>query len=99
MLEVRYNGCADCLNTAKSLLRNVGLFVNRDYKIEYHKEHRGDRIYKKRPDYIKSFSGAIIYNPKSEAWIDIYSADKTHCDACDMGSEKFSKLVHELSSM
>lgn len=99
MLEVRYNGCADCLNTTKSLLRNAGLFVNRDYKVEFHKEHRTDRIYEKRPDYIKSFSGAIIYNPKTESWIDIYNDDKTHCVACDMGSEKLSKLIHDLSTM
>ena len=99
MLEVRYGGCGDCLNTAKALLRNAGLFVNRDYKVEFHQDHRRDRIYFKRKDYLKITSGAIIYNPKTEAWIDIYSDDHTHCVACDMPTEKFSELVHELASM
>ena len=96
MLEIRYGGCADCLSTAKTLLRNIGLFVNRDYKVEFHQDHKGDRIYSKRPDYLKVTSGAIIYNPKTESWIDFYSADKMHCDVCDMKSEEFSKIVHIL---
>lgn len=99
MLQLRYNGCSDCLHTAKSLLRNAGYFSGRDYSVEFHKEHAKDRIYQKRPDYIKTFSGAIIYNPKTEAWIDIYSNDHTHCDACDMPTESFGKLVRELDTM
>ena len=47
MLELRYAGCSDCLTTAKSVLRNAGFFVNKDYKIEYHQDHKGDRIYQK----------------------------------------------------
>lgn len=99
MLQLRYAGCSDCLSTAKSLLRNAGLLVNRDYTVEYHQDHKADRIYQKRPDYLKVTSGAIIYNPKSEAWIDIYSADRMHCDACDMPTQSFAKLVHDLSTM
>lgn len=99
MLQLRYAGCSDCLSTAKSLLRNAGLLVNRDYTVEYHQDHKSDRIYQKRPDYLKVTSGAIIYNPKSEAWIDIYSADRMHCDACDMPTESLSKLIHELDTM
>lgn len=99
MLQVRYGGCTDCLNTAKTLLRNAGLFVNRDYSVEFHQDHKTDRIYEKRPDYLKVTSGAIIYNPKSESWIDIYSDDKTHCVACDMPSESLSRLIHELSTV
>lgn len=97
MLELRYGGCGDCLNTAKALLRNVGLFVNRDYYVTFHQDHRSDRIYSKRPDYLKITSGAIIYNPETESWIDFYSQDKMHCDVCDMDSKKFSGLVRELN--
>lgn len=99
MLELRYAGCGDCLDTAKTLLRNIGLFVNRDYIVEFHQDHKGDRIYQKRPDYLKITSGAIIYNPEKEAWIDFYSADRMHCEACDMDSQSFAKLVHELSTV
>lgn len=98
MLELRYGGCTDCLNTAKTLLRNVGFFVGRDYKIVFHQDHKGDRIYQKRPDYIKVTSGAILYNPATESWLDFYSADKMHCDLCDIGAPALSKLVHSLSS-
>ena len=99
MLEVRYGGCSDCLNTAKTLLRNAGLFVNKDYKITFHQDHKNDRIYSKRPDYLRITSGAIIYNPDTESWIDIYSEDKMHCDACDMPTESLSKLIHELRTV
>lgn len=99
MLQLRYNGCSDCLRTAKSLLRNCGYFSGKNYTVEFHKEHMKDRIYQKRPDYIKVFSGAIIYNPKTESWIDIYSNDHTHCDACDMPTDSLSKLIHELDTV
>lgn len=99
MLQLRYNGCSDCLRTAKSLLRNAGYVSSRDYTVEFHKEHLKDRIYEKRPDYIKVFSGAIIYNPKTESWIDIYNDDHTHCVACDMPSQSLSKLIHELDTV
>ena len=99
MLELRYGGCSDCLSTAKTLLRNAGMFVNRDYKVEFHQDHKSDRIYSKRPDYLKITSGAIIYNPATESWIDFYSADKMHCDACDMDAQKLSSLLRELSTI
>lgn len=83
MLELRYAGCTDCLNTAKSILRNAGMFVNRDYKVEFHQDHKGDRIYQKRPDYLKITSGAILYNPSTEAWIDFYSQDRMKCVLCN----------------
>lgn len=98
MLQLRYNGCADCLHTAKSLLRNAGYFIGRDYSVEYHKEHMKDRIYQKRPDYIKIFSGAIVYNPDTEAWVDIYSDDHTHCVCCDMDTKSFTALINRLRS-
>lgn len=98
MLELRYAGCGDCLSTAKTLLRNAGFLVNRDFKVEYHQDHKNDRLYQKRPDYLKISSGAILYNPNTESWIDFYSADRMHCDVCGMGSQSFAKLVHELST-
>ena len=96
MLELRYNGCSDCLRTAKTLLRNIGLFSGRDYNIVFHSEHREDRIYQKRPDYLKVFSGAIIYNPDNESWVDIYDNEHVACVACDMPPERLSKLIDEL---
>lgn len=73
MLELRYNGCPDCLTSAKALLSVWGWFNNRDYRVEFHSDHKKDAIYKKRPDYLKHFSGAILYNPKTGAWIDLYN--------------------------
>ena len=99
MLELRYNGCSDCLRTAKTLLRNIGLFSGRDYKIEFHKEHKDDEIYKRRPDYITIFSGAILYNDDKQAWIDFYSNDHTSCVACDMAPQSLSRLVDELRAV
>ena len=97
MLELRYAGCSDCLITAKSVLRNAGFFVNKDYKIEFHQDHRGDRIYQKRPDYLDISSGAILYNPATEAWIDFYSSDRLKCILCSNPTEATAKLVRELS--
>lgn len=99
MLELRYNGCADCLHTAKTLLRNAGYFVGKHYRVEFHKEHAGDRIYQKRPDYLKVFSGAIIYNPETESWIDIYDSEHIACVACVLPPRRLSKLVDELSTV
>lgn len=96
MLELRYNGCADCLNTAKSLLRNAGMFSGRDYRVEFHKEHLGDRIYSKRPDYIKIFSGAIIYNPETESWLDVYDQEHSHCILCDIKTNELNRLLYVL---
>jgi hypothetical protein len=73
MIELRYNGCADCLRSAKTLLAVWGWRNNVDYRVEFHSDHKDDPIYKKRPDYLKHFSGAIIYNTKTGAWIDLYN--------------------------
>lgn len=75
MLQLRYNGCPDCLRSAQTVLTGLGFFKGRDYTVEFHKEHREDDIYKARPDYIKEFSGAILYNPDSRHWIDFYDAN------------------------
>ena len=75
MLELRTNGCPDCISSAKKILRNLGYFTGRDFRDELHKEHLSDRIYQKRPDYIKIFSGAILYNPDTEQWIDFYDVE------------------------
>jgi len=96
MLELRYAGCADCLNTAKSILRNAGFFVNRDYRVEFHQDHKGDRIYSKRPDYLKVTSGAILYNPSNESWIDFYTNDRMKCVLCGEESKQMVNLVKQL---
>lgn len=77
MLQLRYNGCPDCLRSAQTILTGLGYFKGRDYTVEFHKEHKDDAIYKARPDYIKEFSGAILYNPDSGHWIDFYNNDHT----------------------
>lgn len=73
MIELRYNGCPDCLTSAKALLSAMGYTNNRHYTVTFHDEHRRDPIYKKRPDLIKHFSGAILYNPKNQNFIDLYN--------------------------
>ena len=75
MLELRYNGCTNCLDSVKATLRTIGVFQNRHYKVEYHDSHKNDLIYKKRPDYLRQFSGAILYNPDSQHWLDFYDKD------------------------
>lgn len=72
MLEVRYNGCSECRKSMRLVLALAGARENRDYTFEFHKEHRGDAIYKKRPDYLKGTSGGILYNPDTQSWIDLY---------------------------
>ena len=73
MIELRYNGCPECIASAKVLLAGFGLRNNKDYRVEFHYDHRDEPIYKKRPDYIKHFSGAILYNTDTGAWVDLYN--------------------------
>lgn len=75
MIELRYNGCPGCLESAKSLMTAFGYFNGKDYRVEFHAEHRDDAIYKARPDYLELFNGAILYNPKNGSWIDFYPSD------------------------
>lgn len=99
MLELRYNGCSKCLETAKTIMSAIGYFPGRDYKVTYHDEHRADEIYKVRPDYIDIFSGAILYNPDSKHWLDFYSRDHSKCVLpVRTGEDKelVTKLVTEL---
>ena len=96
MLELRYNGCSDCLSTAKTLLRNAGLFSGRDYKVEHHQDHRTDKIYTVRPDYIKITSGAIIYNPDNQSWIDVYDSEHMKCVLCGMSADDLRRSIDAL---
>lgn len=75
MLQLRYNGCPECLNTVRTLLRNSGLFSGKHYSVEFHTDHRSDKIYEKRGDYLEVFTGAILYNPDTQHWVDFYSRD------------------------
>lgn len=72
MLELRYNGCPDCRKSMRVFLSNCGLFEGRNYRLEMHGDHKKDKIYTKRPDYLKHFSGGILYNPDNGSWIDLY---------------------------
>ena len=60
MLQLRYNGCADCRNTAEAILRACGYFKGKNYSVEMHSDHAKDKIYTVRADYLNSFTGAIL---------------------------------------
>lgn len=93
MLELRYNGCSECLTSAKALLGVWGMFEHKAYRVEFHSDHRKDKIYEKRPDYLKHFSGAILYNPKSGAWIDLYNGGSNIISADDYNKQMVKKLM------
>lgn len=76
MLEFRYNGCPECKSSCLKVLRACGYHPGRDFRVEYHDDHRSDKIYEVRPDYLKIFSGGIMYNPDTQEWFDFY--DKEH---------------------
>lgn len=95
MLELRYNGCPDCLTSAKTLLSIWGLFNNKDYRVEFHDDHKDEPLYQKRPDYLKHFSGAILYNPKTSAWIDLYNGGSNIISS----SEENKNMVYSLINM
>lgn len=92
MLELRYNGCGDCLSSAKILLSVWGWRNNRDYRVEFHSDHKKDPIYQKRPDYLKHFAGAILYNPKTGAWIDLYNGGSNIIASDDYNKRMAYKL-------
>lgn len=75
MLQLRYNGCSDCKNTAEAILRSCGFFKGKDYSVEMHGDHAKDKIYKVRGDYLNSFTGAIFYNTETQHWYDFYKKD------------------------
>lgn len=99
MLELRYRGCPDCLKSCQTLLRRIGYTAPQNYRVEFHSDHRDDKIYKIRPDYLKEFSGAILYNPDTQHWIDFY--DKEHKSiqfdvTTEANKKKLSTLVKAL---
>lgn len=77
MLELRYNGCSGCYDSATKILTETGFFKGLNYKVVFHDDHKGDAIYKARPDYLEIFSGAILYNPDTGHWVDFYTRDHT----------------------
>ena len=83
MLELRYNGCTDCRKSMRVFLSNCGMREGKEYYLVFHKEHKEDDIYKKRPDYLKGISGGILYNPDTKSWIDLYpdGANLLDCDS------------------
>lgn len=76
MIQLRYNGCPSCLKSVKTVLSAVGYFAPQNFIVEFHSDHKDDAIYKLRPDYLSEFSGAILYNPDTQHWVDFY--DKEH---------------------
>lgn len=95
MIELRYNGCPDCLKSAQTVLRKAGYFPTTHYKIEFHSDHAKDPIYTVRPDYLDVFSGAILYNPDSQHWLDFY--DKEHLSVVlKSGTQEEKKRFHTL---
>lgn len=100
MLELRYNGCPDCLKSMKTVLRAVGFFSPQHFRVEFHRDHKDDKIYQLRPDYLKYFTGGILYNPDTQHWIDFY--DQEHESMVltaenDSKRKKLHSLVDALS--
>lgn len=93
MIELRYNGCPDCLTSAKTLLSVWGLFNNRHYTVQMHSDHRDEQMYKAHPEYLKKFSGAVLYNPKTGAWIDLYNGTANIISSCDENKATVMKLI------
>lgn len=96
MIQLRYNGCPDCLTSAKILLSNMGFTNGRHYTVEFHSDHRRDPIYKKRPDLIKHFSGAILYNPDNQHFIDLYNGEANIIKNTDRNRETVKSLFKEV---
>lgn len=93
MLELRYNGCPDCLNTAKAILRSCGYFEREHYRVTFHSDHRDDKIYTVRPDYLKKFTGAILYNTERQSWYDFYTKDRSTTALLPNTRENKDKLI------
>ena len=71
-LQLRYNGCHGCLSNSKSTLKEAGLQYSRDFIVEMHSDHRDEEVYKVHPEFIKQFSGAILINPETQSFINMY---------------------------
>lgn len=97
MLELRYAGCPGCLKSAQTILRRVGYTCPQNYRVEFHSDHREDKIYQYRPDYLKEFNGAILYNPDTQHWLDFYSDDKITL-ALQVDNEANKKKTYSLVS-
>ena len=62
-LQLRYNGCHGCLSNSKATLKQAGLRYSR---------HKDEEVYKVHPEFIKQFSGAILINPETQSFINMY---------------------------
>ena len=92
MLEVRYGGCGQCLSSVKKVLSSIGRYEGKDFRVEFHADHKRDKIYEKRPDYINEFSGAILYNPDTQHWVDFYSSDHSKMVMTAKDDEAINRL-------
>lgn len=101
MLEFRYNGCPDCKRSCLKVLRACGYHPGTHFRIEFHGDHREDAIYKVRPDYLKIFSGGIMYNPETERWFDFYDEEHMSIQLVATNQEEKAQvraLICDLSS-
>lgn len=71
-LQLRYNGCHGCLVNSKATLKQAGLRYTRDFEVAMHYDHRDEPVYKVHPEFIKHFSGAILINPETQSFINMY---------------------------
>lgn len=75
-LQLRYGGCHGCLTNCKATLKEAGLRANRDYIVTMHDENKDDEVYKVHPEFLKKFTGAILINPKTQSFINMYPNDE-----------------------
>lgn len=75
-LELRYGGCHGCLTNCKYVLKHAGLQAGRQYYVTMHDDHKDDAVYKVHPEFLKKFTGAILINPETQAFINMYPKDE-----------------------
>lgn len=75
-LELRYGGCHGCLTNCKYVLKHAGLQAGRQYYVAMHDDHKDDAVYKVHPEFLKKFTGAILINPETQSFINLYPNDE-----------------------
>jgi hypothetical protein len=92
-LQLRYGGCGGCLSNCKYLLKHAGLMPDRHYIVTMHDDHKEDPIYKERPEFLKKHTGAILINPETQSFINLYPNDEVlqYTPALDAAIQKLLK--------
>ena len=75
-LQLRYGGCHGCLTNCKYVLKHAGLQSGRHYYVSMHDDHRDVPIYKVHPEFLKKHTGAILINPETQSFINLYPNDE-----------------------